>query len=199
MTRSVPDDSARSALRRLAADPLGQLVGRWNWKSALASSLWRGAIFAALAARGGWRAAGAAAGAEAILQGAAAGFSGAAAQAFHRVRPAWQGVGAAAGLVLCIQHPLEIALHRMRGTPHWHGAVLVSMGFSVAAAAANIGLMRRGFMIVGKGVGQREAGPLRGAYAGLESAGMAAGASGTGGRAAGGLGGAGVACRGVPR
>ena len=82
------------------------------------------------------------------MQAAAAGFSGAVAQAFHRVRPAWQGCGAAAALILCIQHPLELAVHRMRGTPHWRGGVLVSMVFSVAAAAVNIGLMRRGFLIV---------------------------------------------------
>ena len=88
-------------------------------------------------------------GAEILLQGAAAGFSGAVAQAFHRVRPAWQGCGVAAALVLCIQHPLELVVHRMRGTPHWRGGVLVSMGFSVAAAAVNMGLMRRGFLIVG--------------------------------------------------
>jgi hypothetical protein len=149
MIRPVPDDSARAALRRLAADPVGQLVRRWNWKSALLSSLWRGQLFAARAARGGWLPAGAAGGAEILLQGAAAGFSGAVAQAFHRVRPAWQGCGVAAALVLCIQHPLELVVHRMRGTPHWRGGVLVSMGFSVAAAAVNMGLMRRGFLIVG--------------------------------------------------
>jgi hypothetical protein len=149
MIRPVPADSARSVLRRLAADPVGQLVRRWNWKSAALGSLWRGSLFAALAAHRGWRAAGAAGGAEAILQAAAAGLSGAVAQAFHRVRPAWQGCSAAAALILCIQHPLEMAVHGMRGTPHWRGGVLVSMGFSVAAAAVNMGLMRRGFLMVG--------------------------------------------------
>jgi hypothetical protein len=42
-----------------------------------------------------------------------------------------------------------MAVHGMRGTPHWRGGVLVSMGFSVAAAAVNMGLMRRGFLMVG--------------------------------------------------
>jgi hypothetical protein len=155
MTRHVPEDSARGALRRLAADPVGQLVRRWNWKSALLSSLGRGSLFAALAARGGWRAAGAAGGAELLLQAGAAGFSGAVTQAFHRVRPAWHGCGVAAALILCIQHPLEFAVHGMRGTPHWRGGILVSMGFSVAAAAVNVGLMRRGFLIVGEDARER--------------------------------------------
>jgi hypothetical protein len=65
------------------------------------------------------------------------------------VRPLWQGCIAAAALILCIQHPLELAVHRMRGIPHWRGGVLVSMGVSVAAAAVNMGLMRRGFLTVG--------------------------------------------------
>jgi|SRR5271157_139314 len=158
MIRPVPDDSARSALRRIAADPAGQLVRRWNWKSALLSSLWRGPVFAALAAHGGWRPVFAAGGAEILLQAAAAGFSGAVTQAFHRVRPAWQGCAAAAALTLCIQHPLELAVHRMRGTPHWRWGVLVSMVFSVAAAAVNMGLMRRGFLTVGEEARARGAG-----------------------------------------
>ncbi len=149
MIRAVPCDSVRGALGILAADPVGQLVRRWNWKSALLSALWRGPMFAALAARGGWMAAGAAGGAEMLLQAAAAGFSGAVAQAFHRVRPVWRGCIAAAALILCIQHPLELAVHRMRGTPNWRYGVLVSMGVSVAAAAVNMGLMRRGFLMVG--------------------------------------------------
>jgi hypothetical protein len=151
MNPPLPEYSAGCALRRLAADPVGQLVVRWNWKSAVLGSLWRGSLFAALAARGGWRAAGAAGGAELLLQAAAAGFSGAVTQAFRRVRPAWQGAGAAAALILCIQHPMELAVHSLRGTPHWGGGILVSMGFSVAAAAVNLGLMRRGFLIVGEG------------------------------------------------
>ncbi len=165
MTRPVPEDSAGGALRRLAADPVGQLVLRWNWKSALLSSLWRGSVFAALAARGGWRAAGAAGVAELLLQAAAAGFSGAVTQAFRSVRPAWQGCGVAAALILCIQHPLEFAVHGIRGTPHWRGGVLLSMGFSVAAAAVTLGLMRRGFLIVGGYAGERGAGSREGTYA----------------------------------
>lgn len=157
MSRPVREDSAAGALRRLCADPVGLLVRRWNWKSALLSSLWRGLVFAVLAARGGWWAAGAAGGVEILLQAVAAGFSGAVTQAFHRVRPAWQGVGVAAVLILCIQHPLEFALHGVRGTPHWRSGILISMVFSVAAAAVNMGLMRRGYLMVGDGppVGRR--------------------------------------------
>ena len=150
MSRPAREDSAAGALRRIAADPVGLLVRRWNWKSALLSSLWRGLVFAVLAARGGWWAAGAAGGVEILLQAAAAGFSGAVTQAFHRVRPAWQGVGVAAILILSIQHPLEFALHGMRGTPHWRSGIMISMGFSVAAAAVNMGLMRRGYLMVGE-------------------------------------------------
>jgi hypothetical protein len=161
MIRSVTEDSAARALRRLAADPVGMLVRRWNWKSALLSSLWRGLIFAGLAARGGWQAAGTAGSLEFLLQAAAAGFSGAVLQAFSRVRPVWQAVGAAAALILCIQHPLEFALHGMRGTPHWRRGVLISMGFSVVSAVINITLMRRGFLIVGEGGRLRHGEPLK--------------------------------------
>jgi hypothetical protein len=136
--------------RRLAADPVGMLWRRWNWKSAVLSSLWRGLLFAGLASRGGWRAAGAAGGVELLLQASAAGFSGAVMQAFSRVRPTWQGVTAAAAVILCIQHPLELAVHGMRRTDHWRSGVLMSMGFSVVSAAVNIALMRRGILIVGE-------------------------------------------------
>jgi hypothetical protein len=132
MNRPAREDSAAGALRRIAADPVGLLVRRWNWKSAMLSSLWRGLVFAVLAARGGWWAA------------------GAVTQAFHRVRPAWQGVGAAAILILSIQHPLEFALHGMRRTPHWRSGVMISMGFSVAASAVDMGPMRRGYLMVGE-------------------------------------------------
>jgi hypothetical protein len=76
--------------------------------------------------------------------------AGAVTQAFHRVRPAWQGVGAAAILILSIQHPLEFALHGMRRTPHWRSGVMISMGFSVAASAVDMGPMRRGYLMVGE-------------------------------------------------
>ena len=142
--------SARSVLGRLAADPVGQLLRRWNWKSALLSALWRGPMFAVLAARSGWMAAGAAGTAEMLLQAVAAGFSGAVAQAFHRVRPVWQGCLTAAALILCIQHPLELAVHTLRGTPNWRYGVPVSMAVSVTAAVVNMGLMRRGFLMVGE-------------------------------------------------
>jgi hypothetical protein len=56
MNRPAREDSAAGALRRIAADPVGLLVRRWNWKSAMLSSLWRGLVFAVLAARGGRRA-----------------------------------------------------------------------------------------------------------------------------------------------
>lgn len=150
MSLPAPEESAARILKRLIEDPVGLLVRRWNWKAALLSSVWRGLVFAGLAARRGWWAAGAACGMEILLQTAAAGFSGAVTQAFHRVRPVWPGVVVPVALVLCIQHPLELALHLMRRTPHWRSGVLISIGYSVAATALSLAFMRRGFLLVGE-------------------------------------------------
>lgn len=149
MLQTSQDGSIASAIRQIAADPFGLLLRRWNWKTALLSALWRAPLFAAVAARGGLAAAAGAGSAELVFQTVTAGFFGALSQSLCRVRPFYHGLFVLAAITLLIQHPLELAVHRMRGTPH----PLIAVGLSICAtgisAAINLRLMRRGWLLMG--------------------------------------------------
>jgi hypothetical protein len=149
MQQILMDHSLAAALRSLAADPTGLLLKQWNWKTAALSGLWRAPLFAAIAARNGWRAAAGAGAAELLLQTTAAGFFGALAQTICRVRPHWHGLAALIAITIGIQHPLEFVVHRARGSPNPSAGVAISMSLSAISAAINANLMRRGWLIMG--------------------------------------------------
>ena len=138
-------------LRELAADPRGLLVARWNWKSALLSSLFRGGLFFAVNLRAGIHAASGALLAESIFRLATAGFYGALTPSFRNSQPAWHGVLAVVLLLPVVQHSLEFAVHWLRGTPMLAASIAASAVFSVISTLFNFHLMRNGVMIVGQG------------------------------------------------
>ncbi len=136
-------------LRALIRNPVGLLIRRWNWKSALLSSLFRAAIFFVANLAAGWRAAFAAMSVELLYRGVSAGFFGALTQAFRRAQPAWLAAIAALVLVPLASHSLEFTVHLARGTPKLIASMISSVVFTVLSTLFHLYAMRRGVLIVG--------------------------------------------------
>ncbi|MEX2300662.1 MAG: hypothetical protein WD733_06980 [Bryobacterales bacterium] len=143
--------SLAGALQQVALTPAGTLLQRWNWKSALLSSLVRGGIFFSTNLRFGLDAAAGAMLAEFCLRSITSGFCGALTQAFRSVRPAWKGMLAVLVLLPIANHALEITVHWLRGTPDLFLSIAVSVGFTVFSTSFNYFAMRRGVLTVGQG------------------------------------------------
>lgn len=138
-------------MQRVVSDPGGTLFHRWNWKSALLSSLVRGGIFWSTNLRFGLDAAMGAMLAEFCLRAVTSGFCGALTQAFRSVHPAWKGMLAVLVLLPIANHALEITLHWLRGTPELRLSIGVSVLFTVFSTSFNYFAMRRGLLTVGRG------------------------------------------------
>jgi ABC-type amino acid transport system permease subunit len=141
--------SVMEVLRQLVRNPAGLLIRRWNWKSALLSSLFRAAIFFVANWAAGWRAAFAAMSVELLYRGISAGFFGALTQAFRRAQPT--GLAAVATLILVplVSHSLEFTVHLARGTPKLIASMISSVVFTVLSTLFHLYAMRRGVLIVG--------------------------------------------------
>ena len=85
-------------LRNLVRHPVRYFVRRWNWKSAVLSSLVRSALFFLANIGAGFDAARSAFLTELVFRSTTAGFYGALTQAFRDVRPVWTGT--VAGMIL---------------------------------------------------------------------------------------------------
>jgi hypothetical protein len=138
-------------IRRFAAEPGELLIRRWNWKSALLSSLIRGGIFFFTNLKAGFAAAAGAMMAEFALRTVTSGFCGSLTQAFRRVEPAWHGTIAVLLLLPVANHGLEFLLHWWRGTPALALSIGVSVGFTCFSTSFNYFAMRRGLLTVGHG------------------------------------------------
>ena len=138
-------------LRQLWRSPRELLIRRWNWKSAVFSSLIRAGIFFACTLRAGWSAAIGAMIAEFTYRAITAGFYGALTQAFRKARPVWTANIAAMVLLPLASHSLEICVHLARGTPKLLSSVIASACFTAVSTLFNLYAMRRGALIVGEG------------------------------------------------
>lgn len=136
-------------LSELIRNPVALLLRRWNWKSALLSSLFRAAIFFFVNLRAGWRAAVAAMLAELLYRGISAGFFGALTQSFRRAQPAWLAATAAMVLLPLASHSIEFTVHLARGTPKLIASMISSVIFTVLSTLFHLYAMRRGVLIVG--------------------------------------------------
>lgn len=141
----------RAALSRLVHEPGEYLVRRWNWKSALTSSLTRGLIFLFANLTAGWRAAVGAMTAEWIFRALTSGFYGSITQTMGEVEPAWQGSAMAMILLPVISHSMEFGVHYLRGTARLKTSIFASIVFTVISTLFNVYAMRRGAMVVGAG------------------------------------------------
>jgi hypothetical protein len=130
-------------------DPARYLVRRWNWKSAVLSSLLRAAIFFFANLVAGWHAAVGAFLAELALRGATSGFYGAITELFSEARPTWAGMTAAMVVLPIMNHSLEFLVHWLRGTPKLGLSISASILFTACSTAFNFYAMRHGVLTVG--------------------------------------------------
>jgi hypothetical protein len=148
-TESIQSVSVSAVLRELARNPVGLLIRRWNWKSALLSSLFRAAIFFGANLAAGWRAAVAAMSVELLYRGISAGLFGALTQAFREAQPVWLACTTAMVLLPLVSHSLEFTIHLMRGTPKLITSIVSSVIFTALSTLFNLYAMRRNILTVG--------------------------------------------------
>lgn len=135
---------------QLRREPGELLIRRWNWKSALSSSIWRSSIFLAANLQSGWDAALGAMLAEFLYRAIFAGFYGALTQSFRQVEPRWKGTVAAVISLVLVSHTVEFAVHWLRGTPNLWTSIGASFCFTVVSTLFNIHAMRRGVLVTGE-------------------------------------------------
>jgi len=150
---TVPHDTLTlgELLRLLIRDPWHQLGRRWNYKSAVTSSLFRGILFFVANISAGLPAALAALSTEFWFRFVTAGYYGALTQAFRRVEPAGTAMMAAMIALPTIGHGLELLVHWLRGTPNLSASIGVSILFTALSTSFNLFAMRRGALIIGDG------------------------------------------------
>ncbi len=149
--RSDSSLTLRELCRQLIRDPWMHLGSRWNYKSAVTSSLFRGVLFFFTNMTAGLPAAAAALSTEFWFRFLTAGYYGALTQAFRRVEPARTAMIAAIIVLPTIGHGLEFLVHWLRGTPNLSASVGVSILFTVFSTSFNLFAMRRGALIIGDG------------------------------------------------
>jgi len=130
-------------------DPWDALGRRWNYKSAVLSSLFRGQLFFFANLTAGVPAALAALVTECWLRFLTAGSYGALTQAFRSVQPARAGMIGALIIVPAIAHSLELLVHWWTGTRELGRSVAVSIVFTMISTSFNLFAMRHGALIVG--------------------------------------------------
>src|ERR1700687_3753898 len=127
--------------------PVRHLIRRWNWKSALLSSLLRAGIFFFTNLIAGWHAALGAMLADVMLRSVTSGFYGAITESFSSARPAWAATAAAMVALPFLAHSLEFVVHWLRGTPKLGFGSGASVIFTALSTAFNLYAMRRGILI----------------------------------------------------
>jgi hypothetical protein len=143
--------SVLQVLRQVGRHPIETIGRRWNWKSALLSSLIRAAIFFCVNLTAGLRAAEAALVTELTFRGAASGFYGALTEAFRFAEPEWAASLVAMILLPLTGHSVELLVHLLRGTVRLKTSILASIGFTSISTLFNLYAMRRGALITGEG------------------------------------------------
>lgn len=138
-----------AVLMGIFRDPARNVIPRWNWKSAVLSSLFRAAIFFFTNLVAGWHAAVGALFAELALRAATSGFYGAITELFSEARPVWAAMIAAMVVLPLMNHSLEFLVHWLRGTPKLGLSITASVIFTACSTAFNVYAMRNGVLTVG--------------------------------------------------
>jgi hypothetical protein len=147
----TPGDTVPAILLRVLANPWKTIIVRWNWKSAVFSSLIRGHIFFLVTLRSGWRAAAGAMLAEFAYRALTSGFYGALTQALRAAEPAWAGAIATMILLPLCSHVIEFFVHFLRHTPHLAANIITSLIFTAVSTLFNWYAMRKSALITGPG------------------------------------------------
>ena len=157
-TQSLRDDpdvqpfagvSVGEVLLRFVREPQKYLLARWNWKSAILSSLFRAAIFFFANLTAGLPAAMAAMGTELIFRGITSGFYGALTEGFREAEPPWAAAVGVLVLLPLANHSMEFLVHWLRGTRNLLPSITASVIFTALSTLFNLYAMRRGALIVG--------------------------------------------------
>ena len=155
--RSIPKSPAtdgltvKQAFLLLLREPVKYLLQRWNWKSAVLSSLLRASLFFATNLAAGMPAAIAAMKTELIFRGVTSGFYGALTEAFREAEPPWAAALTVMFLLPVANHSIELLVHWMRGTQKLLPSILASVVLTAFSTLFNFYAMRRGALIVGSG------------------------------------------------
>lgn len=136
-------------IRWAISNPIELFIRRWNWKSAMFSSLFRGAIFFVVNLEAGRDAALGAMFAEFVWRAATSGGWGAFTQKLCRVRPFQQAILGTMIVMPAAAHTIEFTIHYLRGTPVLAKSILVSVCFTQISDLFNLYVMHRGAMLVG--------------------------------------------------
>jgi hypothetical protein len=143
--------SPGDVLLALLRDPVPALIYRWNWKSAIFSSLCRSAVFFFANLSSGVKAATGALIAEFLYRSISAGFYGSLTQAFRKSEPRWAATLVALIVIPGISHTIEFFVHLLRSTPNLRTSIIASMIFTLISTLFNLHAMRRGVLVVGHG------------------------------------------------
>jgi hypothetical protein len=146
---NMPTVSA--VLRDLLCNPGESLVRRWNWKSALLSSMFRSQIFFAANLTAGLKPALGAMAAEFLYRSLTSGFFGSLTQAFGKAEPAWLAAVTVSFLLPCVSHSIELMVHWLRGTPNLRTGIIASVCFTALSTTFNWYAMRKDVLVVGQG------------------------------------------------
>ncbi len=135
-------------------NPARHLVRRWNWKTALLSLGWRGAIFMIANLSAGVGAGLHALLVEACYRPVLSGFLSALIQAFRYAAPKWLSTLVLTALLPALTHMIEIAAHSLCGTKRLGTSIVASIAFTAISSSAELLAMRRGLLVVGELAGR---------------------------------------------
>jgi hypothetical protein len=130
--------------------PVRQLIRRWNWKSAVLSSMLRATIFFFTNLVAGWHAAMGAMLAELAFRSVTSGFYGAITESFSLARPAWAATVVAMVALPFLAHSMEFVVHWARGTPNLRLSIGTSVIFTALSTAFNLYAMRRAILVTSR-------------------------------------------------
>jgi hypothetical protein len=143
--------TVRDAFLGLFREPVQRLLYRWNWKSAVLSSLLRATLFFATNLTAGLPAALAAMRTELVFRAITSGFYGALTENFREAEPPWAAAITVMILLPIANHSLEFVVHWLRGTRNLASSIVASVILTAFSTLFNLFVMRRGALIVGEG------------------------------------------------
>ena len=144
-----PEVSVKQAFLRLLRHPVHFLIRRWNWKSAILSSILRAMLFFFANLSAGLSSAVAAMSTELAFRGIISGFYGAFTENFREAEPPWAAALTVMLLLPLTAHSAEFLVHWLRGTRKLLPSILSSMVFTAISTLFNLYAMRRGALVVG--------------------------------------------------
>jgi hypothetical protein len=141
--------SVAHVFHEMVRSPADHLMRRWNWKSAILSSILRATIFFFANLSAGIPAALAAMNTELLFRGVTSGFYGAFTEAFREAEPPWAAALTVMLFLSIAAHSVEFLIHWLRGTQRLLPSNLSSVAFTALSTLFNLYAMRRGALVVG--------------------------------------------------